>query len=119
MSAVEIREAAALMRERAEALNGERWAAYGPWLTAVTEGCNCNGGTPEAGGAHESYCGSEPLVQIGDEPAAHIAGMQPAVALAVADWLDVIANGEGLDLTYHADEAHALRVARTYLGSAS
>lgn len=51
------------------------------------------------------------------EDAAHIAAMSPAVALAVADWLDSV----HADLaTYNATTAqakHAFAVARAYLGA--
>lgn len=40
----------------------------------------------------------------------------PDLALLMADWLGVIAEGDGLGLTYHADVRHADRIARRVLG---
>jgi hypothetical protein len=87
------------MRERAEA------ATPGPWQIR-----------------HRNYIvtSSTPGSIIGcDEgvDAAHVASWHPAVALAVADWLDhVHANVS----TYNArNHEHAFAVARAYLGEAS
>jgi hypothetical protein len=47
----------------------------------------------------------------------HIAGMDPLVGLAVADWLDDVAADRNPELPYRVEE-HALAVARAYLGEA-
>jgi hypothetical protein len=86
VSAELLREAAALMRERAEG------ATLGPWHPATT-GVEC--------GDHWSvieYPAMNPVARVPSddggnddqrEPdARHIASWHPAVALAVADWLD-------------------------------
>lgn len=112
MSAAEtLRRAAALMRERSEAATDGPWGCGEPhaddgfWLTVgVWSGDpdNCH-----------AECDRR-------QDAAHIASWHPAVALAVADWLDATAKR----WEYVADKPHlsvygghhALAVARTYLG---
>lgn len=93
MNAETLRRAASLMRDRAE-----------------------------AAGATEGWWGIEPLVRALDgtfsppdarADAKHIASWRPAVALAVADWLDDAATLA--DETGRIDR-HALAVARAYLG---
>ena len=104
MSAAEtLREAAASMRARAEAATEGRWT-------------------------HEDAPNGFPSMVIGngmvvadtyDEPdlpdAAHIAGMDPTVAITVADWLDTCARlyeyGDVGQVHWH----NALTVARRYL----
>lgn len=96
--------AAALMRERAEA------ATPGPWVTGSvnprTNGMTWFGNLdPEIPG---------PLGEAGGRDAQHIASWHPAVALAVANWLDetaVIASEPGGWVP-----GEALAVARAYLG---
>jgi hypothetical protein len=100
VSAEALRRAAALMRERAEAaeasLTPDWWEAHAlDWLTGAS-------GVPSL--------------------AAHIASWHPAVALAVADWLDEAAaliaaafNPEGL-VEHRPDLRAALAAARAYLG---
>lgn len=117
MSAAELREAAALMRSRAEAATTK---AATPWLIARP--------TPRAVHkfgvvtmTHHGFDGEEVSVAecYSDVEAEHIAGMDPAFALAVADWLDVTANILGQE--GHGDwrpaEKAALAVARAYLGT--
>ena len=118
MSAETLRRAAALMRERAEAATthpfGRSWTAspHGDVHTGYSEWIcdSADGGTAE-----------------------HIASWHPAVALAVADWLDAEARQIDAYLAKQADptwrfaglwtraaeerHAHALTVAQTYLGA--
>ena len=112
MSAELLREAAALMRERAEA------ATPGPWQVG------------EDADSGERFVYSErwtELAQVAEWSSGlgnpqHIASWHPAVALAVADWI----NGHARDLALAGDHLpscdspgdveHALTVARTYLG---
>jgi hypothetical protein len=105
MSAELLREAAALMRERAEA------ATAGPW--------ECVLGEISAGNAADYT--DVAVAVIGpkgddrqDDNAEHIASWHPAVALAVADWLEQESR-----VTCHSDNptrTQALAVARAYLG---
>lgn len=121
MSADLLREAAALMRERAEA------ATPGPWEHHRDHGGRETGdGELLIGNIGDSGGGRRAADFIGkcwgwgpQQPnAAHIASWHPAVALAVADWLD----GEAGYVERHAASdlttARALAVARTYLGRA-
>lgn len=137
MSAAVLREAAALMRERAEAARAGRWAADGDevvarWSLGDVDVATCRGSIDEGN-------------EINAE---HIASWDPAVALAVADWLDAEAacllsmqrfaditvnesaemniRGAALTITKHDDGAIGLRadtsgpalaVARAYLGT--
>lgn len=140
MSADVLRKAAALMRERAEA------ATPGPWSAADEHGL-LDGAEPawcvsnmrpgyEAMSPTEGYLGDVAETSLGfheardQRNAEHIAGMHPAVALAVADWLDKAARdmqavvedanayGEQVrDLT--RDFGPALNLARAYLGEAT
>jgi hypothetical protein len=92
MSAEVLREAAALMRTRAKAANTIAW--YVP----------------------ETLVRGKSLDPVDEEvDAAFIASMSPAVALAVADWLDACAL-----VTEVAPDRHkglALAVARAYMGA--
>ena len=101
MTAV-LRRAAALMRERAEA------ATPGPW------------------GADDGYVHGQGLLvaeargSIANGEAQHIASWHPAVALAVAEWLDATADNAGAigyDGPGQAGSPHAaaLAVARAYV----
>lgn len=93
MSAAELRQAAALMRERAEAAPDDMatpsdmtgWACDGSWI-----------------------------VDYDERAANHFAHWHPAVALAVADWLDTEANH--VESGYGQRGGQALAVARAYLG---
>jgi hypothetical protein len=100
MSAELLRRAAAKMRETATA------ATPGPWDAQGREV-----------GSGESLVAWVPIGYAAD--AEHIASWPPAVALAVADWLDFIAPFArfGDDNSPHAK--HALVVARIYLGESS
>ena len=82
-----LRRAAGLMRERAEAAEADSAI----WTADVTT-----------------------LLEVGDDTFAHAASWHPAVALAVADWLDEVhANVSTYNSHYHR---HAFAVARAYLG---
>lgn len=92
MSAETLRRAAALMRERAEAATKLSFLSPGDMV-----GWACDGGwiTPEDVTLSEHY-----------------APLSPAVALAVADWLDHEAEMH----EWEYDTTHALAVAQAYLG---
>ena len=120
MSGETLRQAAALMRERAEAEPARGWMKVD-----FNEG---NGFPPRPlwGVSNDAYFNppadeDEPWLAVevmtGTEATAeHIASWHPAVALAVADWLDVTAGDVGTStLAYHA----ALTVARAYLGESA
>jgi hypothetical protein len=116
MSAETLRRAAAQMRERAEA------ATPGPWesLALGSEGYAVLAEPPTDSGRRfrirVSRNGWEDW-EVDKGNAEHIAGMHPAVALAVADWLDRAADDHDETPCPAIDAAHA--VARSYLGEAS
>lgn len=100
-----LRRAAALMRERAEA------ADEGPWVAPAQS-------------SHADWHGLQnAYFALGNvfikANAEHIASWHPAVALAVADWLDDLAARITLtrQLRHEDEERQALAVARAYLGS--
>lgn len=108
MSAAELREAAALMRQRAAA--ADKFAQAEGWWQP----------TPLRQ-AFSAFVGEGETLQGADEDAEHIASWHPAVALAVADWLDRLAGA--YDFTYLTPDSvptmrEALAVARAYLGGA-
>ena len=98
MSADTLRRAAALMRELAE--GSRSW-----WPSADHDGMD------EAPWMDREWWSS---VGLSVDAADHAASWHPAVALAVADWLESEANEWG-DLA-HMLNPHALGVARAYLG---
>ncbi len=101
MSADLLRRAASLMRERAEA------ATRGPW---VVDGYGKDGWQVNGDGTVFADC------HVFQNDADHIASWHPAVALAVADWLEAdatVIERHGLDVTV----SKAYAVARAYLGS--
>jgi hypothetical protein len=123
MSAEVLREAAALMRERAEA------ATEGPWSTYVDPHddpivVDQYGLGVQSAVTYDVVCYSG---QVYSRDAEHIASWHPAAALAVADWLEATAaeNNSPEDsalgfLNFITADSHAaLAVARTYLGSDS
>lgn len=107
-----IRSAATLMRQRAEA------ATAGPWRVE-----------PDGAGTVWVQTTMAPIACAGDEAdpsvtadAEHIASWHPAVALAVAAWMDSLGRAfAGMQAEPHPDGAvaQALRIARTYLGEAA
>ncbi len=104
MSAEVLRRAASLMRERAQA------ATDAPWVVERAH--------PDmpAYVAHEGWWVIASRTEQWD--AEHIASWHPAVALAVADWLDSAADRFDQATTLAgADADHAVTVARAYLGS--
>ena len=107
MSADLLREAAAKMRERAEA------ATPGPWRVGAegSEGSRVNPATGDKREDSHWIASVNGRVQPEDGyNAAHIASWHPAVALAVADWLDAE------DTHQFGPTEHAITVARAYLG---
>jgi hypothetical protein len=106
VSAQELREAAALMRSRAEAAR----FFYSELHPKVGQECPW-------------HTEDELRLDFDEEQGPHIASWHPAVALAVADWLDRAAAEEWCcdDCKFSDDNpqnlAHdALKVARAYLG---
>lgn len=93
-----LREAAELMRQRAQA------ATVGPWDWAED-------GLVWANRLGDPVSGSTEV-----EDAEHIASWHPTVALAVAHWLDIQAGGLERGQDHTADTLQALKVARAYLG---
>lgn len=119
--AEELRTAAKLMRERAEAADARAWAGK-PWAVdqCAEDGCPCIVYQGEYKPFDEPQVPPIQYVADTETPghAAYIASMHPGVALAVADWLDIEAGilEKGLpDPTGGWAEARA--VARAYLGS--
>jgi hypothetical protein len=148
--AQELREAAKLMRERAEA------ATPGPWerpldvrhknfvMAALPEGeqgSYKSGNIPAEFASHKGptgrYAGQRERVSVvsaaiwsiggfmrkrSGRDLDYIASMDPPVAEALADWLDVkAANLEHVEVVGHHyrdhDYGYALKVARAYLGA--
>jgi len=113
MSAETLRRAASLMRERAEGATPGPWTCYGDHLVWPSE---------------QGPAANDPiLAMVGEaheDSAEHIASWHPAVALAVADWLDAVAEAwpisepdYGLSVRAEAvGHRQALAVARAYLG---
>jgi hypothetical protein len=109
--AEELREAARLMRERAQA------ATPGPWGGYEADAANY---VVDYSGDDEGVLG--PVAeQLDTADAEHIASWHPMAALAVADWLDATAAGVG----WHSLSPRgpyvegAIAVARAYLGGGS
>lgn len=110
MSAEVLREAARLMRERAEDATPGEWVQngfeYDDIDDSFTYDIGMSGTASTLGYAYTK----------GD--AEHIASWHPTVALVVADWLEHAANA------YHSEFASLsfageLQVARAYLGTAT
>lgn len=121
MSAATLREAAALMRERAEASRD--------WNADVEPGDSLHLWVIEHDPSDPT--GQTPMQRMvggADAPwSDHIASWQPAVALAVADWLAGVRlhhelDGDGRILRFcsqRREQDAALAVARAYLGRES
>lgn len=111
MSADVLRATAAAMRGDASKATPGRWKAWGMQALADQDGTsNVDTAVPVA----STFCCDEaghPRTFDLD----HIIGLQPAVALAVADLLDAVATD--LDLDSRAYTA-AVLMAQTYLASA-
>ena len=117
MSAELLREAAALMRERAEAATD---GGFGWRLSDHLAGANEVWADRDAAG-HDAFMVATTATRLNPNPgvtghsdAQHIASWHPAVALAVADWLDGCADTISPRQT--AMPERAMRVARAYLG---
>jgi hypothetical protein len=120
MSAEKLREAAKVLRERAETATAGPWAFYEMHGRDFTdEGWSIIGVRAEAGEVAMTY----PVSKERDEheaDAIYIATMHPGVGLALADWLDASAD-------FHEDKPHgydclgcqAEEVADAILGGAS
>jgi len=112
MSADLLREAATLMRERATSPG----VLESPWFVEVVD-YGEEGNVLAVGPSGDPYpydvARQVTPAADGSGNADHIASWHPAVALAVADWLDVTAKNSA---PYRAEFPQALAVARTYLG---
>jgi len=98
-----MRRAAARMRERAEAASC-LGMSISPWRTGEPYDCRCCEEVTDATGSL--------IAKVDDRQSEHIASWHPAVALAVAEWLDAAADA--WDERVEWDEA--LLVAMAYLG---
>lgn len=121
MSVDILRRAAALMRERADA------ATPGCWLQAfeqdgevLADGSGYAGDYYPSSDVHIYEYDGHVVGEVNTErpdDAAHIASWHPAVALAVADWLELQARRlDGVGLGMIVADHPALAVARAYLG---
>lgn len=100
-----IRQAAALMRQRAAQ------ATPGPWYPDGDLGVYAYG-APDQDGCPDVF--RDHGASLADIE--HMASWGPTVAVAVADWLDSIAErADAAGITGDRDEPHALAVARAYL----
>jgi hypothetical protein len=113
--AEQLRTAAKLMRERAEA------ATPGPWETSGRAVEQSAGDYADVIGREVdcmTYCyGGTPVLPVKAD-AEYIASMHPVVALAVASWLEAAAGCKCGPFDDHGDlAAAALAVARAYLGT--
>jgi hypothetical protein len=123
MSAETLRRAARLMRERAEAARPSPWQVDAEWWHDDDElGGMDSTNLVTAGGERKPVAVTAPR-DLNDQhnrnaDMAHVASWHPAVALAVADWLDSVALAER-DEVNGADIHNALTVARDYLGESS
>ena len=119
-SAETLRRAAALMRERAEADGSSGWQVedanegteYHPlWMVTNDAFHNPSANDDEPWLAVEVHTGTKATAE-------HIASWHPAVALAVADWLDQAAQAHfhGINGPVYVENPRALAVARAYLG---
>lgn len=117
-AAGELRAAAAEMRAKAEKATPGRWKLWGMAVMADQDGTsNVDTAVPVCA----TYSTDAESGRLRTYDADHIAGMHPAVALAVADWLDAAADGlspERMSLSEAGPYAQgALAVAATYLGT--
>lgn len=122
MSAARLREAANLMRERAQAATPGRWGVFGMTVLASTDGTSNVDTAVEVAQALTVDDAGRPRTWDAD----HIRSWHPAVALAVADWLDAEVEGIEFALSIGMTEqqiadsnmgSSALAVADAYLGT--
>lgn len=111
-TAQELREAAKLIREQAEA------ATKGPWqhMCLGSEGClvlRASGTVRDRGRGRVARFGQKEW-KADHADADFVAGMHPGVALALADWLD---NMAGRSEATPDDWYFAIMTARAYLGA--
>lgn len=122
-----LRQAAQLMRANAEA------ATEGPWTTSLVWSPDSHATSGIYSAAHPAGSTASEVVASGrrgakgfggirnPRDARHIGCWQPAVALAVADWLDLeasMAEKRG-DNSPEGHTFHALAVARAYIEAAN
>jgi hypothetical protein len=111
VSEKDLRDAAKVLRERAENATPSPWINFGHGIGVEVKGCTCAGpipGYPQ----HESWCGTDGPIVDGTEPdISYIATVHPSVGLALADVLDEAAQWGHFD---GDDKVHAL--ARAVLG---
>ena len=119
MSSDELRQAAATLRERAEAATHP---GYG-WRLGDTAGAN-EVWAPRDPADHDAFMIATTATRLNPAPgvrgyadADYIAMMHPGVGLALADWLDVEAGYQWTTSKRRSDAA--LAVARLINGSAS
>ena len=113
MSAETLRRAASLMRERAEA--AEKVHAS-PWFPMGAKSVAYPMTKRMSGTVADTFPRGGSKMQA--DTTAHIASWHPAVALAVADWLDAQAERAEIGFAGKVYE-QALAVARAYLGEDS
>lgn len=127
MSAARLREAAGLMRERAEAATGDQWAEWHMLDDGRAEVFVPNGTMDtETVFEFKDHMDCEECARPSEADVLHIASWHPTVALAVADWLDHAADiwsddddeVKVCDCPYCQGMPLALVVADAYLGSA-
>lgn len=116
MSAEYLRETARMIRETAQA------ATPGPWVrsgSSIETDHECSP-SHDCWPVGDTYSGMKPdgstyPRDLNRSDAEHIASWHPAVALAVADWLDTVAEDWQYDVAA-AYRRSALAVARTWRG---
>lgn len=105
-----LREAAAAMRERAQA------ATPGPWEPYENIHAETAAVEVGRGGFGVVALPATGRPDYGKANIEHVASWHPSVALAVADWLDHEASYVGEGLECDGTTSRALAVARAYLG---
>jgi hypothetical protein len=116
MTAEPLRQAAAKMRERAEAATPGPWIPLGQSIAVEGERCNCGvSGEAAALYGHEPMCRLEgPIVQADVSDIEHIASWHPAVALLVAK---ILTHEADIEEQYGAPASTlAVDLAHEYLG---
>ena len=118
--AEELRAAAKLMRERAEAATPGPWHAFShteDWYVGSRGYGQVTTGIHDEPGVADVV-----LIERDHADAGHIASWHPAVALAVADWLDAAteqARFTEAQGAWISPDSYALKVARAYLSSST